>query len=169
MRLKLTKTNLKGNITKEQARVIMRALRGYTNMRVCLVLTKELVQNRRPYVIYLRLLPEGELRHLGLAYKAIGAYDTEDWQVTLTEGTELLYSELQGVLTLPQIRDFLRLKLDSFRVGDVVNFSFYRLTIQEIGSNYIKLVDTRGVVRQYDEATFLRYYEGIHRYVEDRN
>ena len=169
MRLKLTKTNLKGNITKEQARVIMRALRGYTNMRVCLVLTKELVQNRRPYVIYLRLLPEGELRNLGLAYKVIGKYDTEDWQVTLTEGTELLYSELQGVLTLPQIRDFLRLKLDSFRVGDVVNFSFYRLTIQEIGSNYIKLVDTRGAVRQYDEATFLRYYEGTHRYVEDRN
>lgn len=94
MRLKLTKTNLKGSITKEQARVIMRTLRGYTNMRVCLVLTKELVQNRRPYVIYLRLIPAGELRHLGLEYRVIGTYDTGDWQVTLTEGTELLYSEL---------------------------------------------------------------------------
>lgn len=167
MRLKLTKTNLKGSITKEQARVIMRTLKGYANMRVCLVITKELVQNRRPYVIYLRLLPEGELRRLGLAYKVIGTYDTEDWQVTLTEGTELLYSELQGVLTLPQNRDFLRLKMDSFRVGDVVKFSLYLLTIQEVGSNYIKLVDTRGEVRQYDEATFLRYYAGTHRYVED--
>ena len=167
MRLKLTKTNLKGNITKEQARVIMRALRGYTNMRVCLVLTKELVQNRRPYVIYLRLLPVVELRNLGIAYRVIGTYGTGDWQVTLTEGTELLYSELQGVLTLPQNRDFLRLKMESFRVGDVVNFSLYRLTIQEVGNDYIKLVDTRGEVRQYDEATFLRYYAGTHQYVED--
>lgn len=167
MRIKLTKTNLKGSITKEQARVIMRTLRGYTNMRICLVITKELVQNRRPYASYMRIVPEGELRHLGVEYRVIGTYDTGDWQVTLTDGTELLYSELQGVLKLPQNREFLRLKLNSFRVGDVVKFSLYRLTIQEVGNDYIKLVDTRGEVRQYDEATFLRYYAGTHRYVED--
>lgn len=94
----------------------------------------------------------------------IYGYDVSMLHLTLSEGSELIYNDLFGVLNLPQYKDFFKTSLIDFRVGDVVKYSLYQLTISEIGKGYVKLKDLKGSERQYSEGVFLKYVGDIIKY-----